>query len=306
LTHKELCPDQTFDDMDCDCTFAKSIAAHCDAGTRRMPNPLFSRVIGTSDNGIPVGSLDQTSDVRKDSSRIFLAGIVGVPWQDLSTPESQAPGVALEYIPTNDARWTSDHGIWQQIYGDDNANVVPGDPHMIESPVPRAGLPGPDSPPPSDPSNAHEYNSARADLQYACTAPLKAPKPCQCVPGNRDYDSCLYQHWNYCCFLSYNFDALGGPGGDHDNPLCQDPNTGYYDNTQRYDQAYPGVREIAVLHDFGAGPTTYKDQGGTGNAVVASICPKDVTTPDKTWPVYGYNPAINALVNRLKRHLPKN
>jgi hypothetical protein len=306
LTHKDLCPDQTFGDMDCDCTFAKSIGASCDAGSRRMPNPLFSHEMGTDNQGNPVASLDHHSELRKDSSRIFLAGIVGVPWQELSEPESQVPGVTLEYVPTNDPRFTSEHGIWQRIYGDDAANIVPGDPHMIESPAPRADLPGPDSPPLADPANAHEYNSGRFDLQYACVAPLRESRLCQCSLDAVDFSSCLYQHRNYCCHLTFNFDALGGPGGDDNNPLCQDPNTGSYDNTQRYDKAYPGVREIAVLHDFGLGPTTYKDRGGTGNAVVASICPKDVSTTDKSSPGYGYNPAINALVARLKRHLPVN
>jgi hypothetical protein len=87
--------------------------------------------------------------------------------------------------------------------------------------------------------------------------------------------------------------------------MCQNPDTGLYENIQRYDQAYPGVREIAVLHDFGLGPTTYKDRGGTGNAVVASICAKDVSTADTTWPGYGYNPVMNALMGRIKEHLPK-
>ena len=306
LTHPELCPDQTFGDMDCDCTFAFSIGAKCDAGSRRMPNPLFSQEIGTDNQGQPVRSLDSANPVRKDSSRIILAGIVGVPWQDLSTSESQAPFATLEYIPTTDARFTSEGGIWQRIYGDDNANIVPGDPRMIESPTPRDGIPGPDAAPWADPANSHEYDSGRFDLQYACVAPLRTFKPCQCGYATLDYASCQYQHPNHCCFLTRDYNADYSPGGPVNNPSCQNPETGDYELVQRYDKAYPGVREIAVLHDFGLGPTTYKDRGGTGNAVVASICPKDVATSDKSAPGYGYNPAMNALVTRLKEHLPKN
>ena len=306
LTHPELCPDQSFGDMDCDCTFARSISAQCDPGKRRMPNPLFSHVMGTDNAGQPVPSLDGASPVRKDSSGIILAGIVGVPWQDLSTPESQVPDVVLEYVPTTDPRWTSEHGIWERIYGDDNANIVPGDPHMIESPAPRDGIAGIDSAPWADPANSHEYDSGRFDLQYACLAPLRAAKPCACDPSSSYNDSCWYRNVTHCCSLSLNFDADGSPGGPINSPLCQNPETGQYEQVQRYDKAYPGVREVAVLHDFGLGPTNYKDRGGTGNAIVASICPKDVKTTDSTHPGYGYNPAINALAARMKEHLPKN
>jgi len=305
LMHQELCPDQTFGDMDCDCTFARSIGSKCDPGKRRMPNPLFSHVIGTNNQGQAVQSLDSASPLRKNSSTIMLGAIVGVPWQALTTPESQADGAVLEYIPTTDPRYTAEHGIWQRIYGDDNANIVPEDPHMIESPAPRDGIAGPDSAPWADPGNSHEYNSGRFDLQNACIAPLKAPRPCECDRTDTTFNNCFLQHPNYCCSLTFSADAVGGPGGSWNLPMCQNPDTGLYENIQRYDQAYPGVREIAVLHDFGFGPTTYKDRGGTGNAVVASICAKDVSTADTTWPGYGYNPVMNALMGRIKEHLPK-
>ncbi len=42
LTKKTLCPDQTFGDMDCDCTAAKALGAPCDTGARQLPNPLYS------------------------------------------------------------------------------------------------------------------------------------------------------------------------------------------------------------------------------------------------------------------------
>jgi len=224
----------------------------------------------------------------------------------ISTPESQTAGAALEYIPTTDPRWTSENGIWKRIYGDDSANIVPGDPHMIESPVPREGIAGLDSASWADPANSHEYNSGHWDLQYACVAPLRAAKPCQCYPTDSNFSGCTYQHVNYCCWLEFSTDAYGGPGSPRNNPLCQNPETGEYELIQRSDKAYPAVREVAVLHDFGLGPTTYKDRGGTGNAVVTSICPKDVTTADTASPGYGYNPAMVALVVRMKEHLPKN
>ncbi|HET9933980.1 MAG TPA: hypothetical protein VFQ35_24925, partial [Polyangiaceae bacterium] len=56
----------------------------------------------------------------------------------------------------------------------------------------------------------------------------------------------------------------------------------------------PGVRELQVLKDFGA--------KGTQNSIVASICPKTLTV-QKTDPSYGYNPAVSAIIDRLKEAL---
>jgi hypothetical protein len=68
------------------------------------------------------------------------------------------------------------------------------------------------------------------------------------------------------------------------------------DGTQERGKAYPGLRELAVLKGIGAG------------AVVASICPKNVAPESgqsvDTDPSYGYNPAMTAIVERMKRALP--
>jgi hypothetical protein len=72
------------------------------------------------------------------------------------------------------------------------------------------------------------------------------------------------------------------------SPLCQG---GATINTQTSAKAYPGTRELQVLKDLGE------------NAIVASICPKvtkaagDNPASD---PNYGYNPAVGAIIERLK------
>ena len=306
LTHQELCPDQTFGDMDCDCTFATSIGATCSPGSRRLPNPLFSQIVGTDSQGNPVTSKSAGSP-RPNSANIFLAGIVGVPWQDITEPGSQSATTDLAYIPTIDPRFTSTGGIWSKIYGDDDANLVPGDVHMVESVVPRAGLPAPNgSAPTADPINGHEFNTARYDLQYACIFRLEGAAParsCACTQGSTDYASCKYINPNDCCDLDYSQDGAGGPGNSFDKPVCQDPATGTYGNAQYYAKAYPGLREIAVLHDFAAGPLNYTDKGGTGNSIVTSICPKVLAAGQEASPGYGYNPVTRAIIQRLKSRL---
>jgi hypothetical protein len=60
------------------------------------------------------------------------------------------------------------------------------------------------------------------------------------------------------------------------------------DNTQRFGKAYPAGRILKVLRDFG------------NNSIVGSICPKIL---DEQSPDFGYNPAVNAIVDRLKSKL---
>jgi hypothetical protein len=296
LTKPRLCPDQTFGDMDCDCTYAKSIGASCNPGSRNLPNPLFSTVIGTDNSGNSVLAAAQVKP-RADTSSIFLMGILGVPWQDVGYVDSSGN---LAYIPVTDAAWTSGtnasaapvtpapHGIWSNIFGDDNANVVPEDVHMVESLVPRQGLPGPTADANADPISGHEWDTALTDLQYACVFPLPLPRACTCATSDVNYASCKYTQPNDCCDLTYNVDGEGNAGGgEFHKPLCNG-------RTQVAAKAYPALREIAVLRGYAQSPNAVQN-----HSIVTSICPKDLSG-DKASPGYGYNPAINALVARMK------
>jgi hypothetical protein len=300
LTKKQLCPDQSFGDMDCDCDYAKSIGAGCSPGSRQMPNPLYSTIVGTLNDGSQIEGYPKLLP-RSDNSLIFLVGIVGVPWQDIGTSASGT----LTYIPVTDPAWnstasgtlpdnppTGQNGIWEMIYGVDNVNITPADMHMVESVAPRNGLPGPTASAYADPFNGHEYNTAREDLEYACIYRLPTPRACVCNAGSSDYASCKYQNPNDCCDVSYPADGAGGPGDNYYKPLCNG-------NTQVAAKAYPGLREIAVLHDYATSDVTSTKKG---NAIVASICPRDLTSAN-TSAGYGYNPAMQATVERMKELL---
>ena len=296
LTNPTLCPDQSFGDMDCDCVYANSIHAACNPGTRKLPNPLYGSVVGTDNEGNPVNSVS-SGIPRTDNSVIFLAGIVGVPWQDIGYKDS-ASG-ALVYIPVTDASWSGAAGglapikpppagtsIWDNIYADDNDNgKVPADPHMIEALQARDGITAYDN-------IEKEWNTAYQDLEYACVFPLPQSKPCACDSTKSDYASCKYLNPNDCCDLSFSVDGRGdaNSGGNFNKPLC----TG---NTQVNAKGYPGLREIGVLHDYAVKAPV------AGNSIVASICPADVQSTDTKAAGYGYNPAVAALVTRLKEKL---
>ena len=160
------------------------------------------------------------------------------------------------------------------ILGDPASDKPPTDPLMNEQVDPRSGsnpitndaIAPPTAPPTANPINGHEYSVPdRDDLQYACIFPLAAPKDCTAPGAQCDCQTAT------------------------DRPLCQDPVTGTPSTTtQYYAKAYPGLRELDVLKQYGA------------NSIVASICPKirDLANPD-----YGFNPAVAAIVDRLKSAL---
>jgi hypothetical protein len=234
-----------------------------------VQNPLFA-----PGNGKPA----------REKGLVFLAGIIGVPWQDIADAESLS-GPGLRYLT---AAQIAAEGRWDTILGDPKASppILPLDPLMVETHLDRTTLgipqanpitmdplvPSTSTDPTANKINGHEQNNIGArDLQYACTFKLAAPL--QCTPEREAMNQ------GCDCFdadLVYN------------RPLCQPPGGGMPTIEQNYAKAYPGVRHLQVLKEFGE------------NSVVASICPKVLTTGN---PDYGYNPAVKAIIDRLKEAL---
>jgi hypothetical protein len=233
----------------------------------RIPNPLFFGSGGTQ---------------TRTPGQVFVLGIVGVPWQDLST-EASWSGAGLEYLT---AGALAGEGRWSMIVGDPARNVEPTDPMMVESIDPRpVGTPHPllgqaaavasaeATDATANPINGHEQRvieTERSDLQFACIFPFAEPLPCN--PDN----------YNLCDCESYEYAK--------NSPLCTFP-VADADGTQLYGKAYPSRRELDVLSRLG-------DQ-----AVVASVCAKKTTATGSpaTDPDYGYNPAMTALIEALRR-----
>jgi hypothetical protein len=241
--------------------------------TKSVTNPLYD----THGSGV----------APRDPSLVFVAGIVGVPWQDLATAGSLASPTSLTYLTATDL---VAQGRWAQLLGNASASppVPPSDPFMIETTQPRSGMnpntlaaitPPTSMNPTANAINGHEQNIPQQDdLQYACTFQLATPKPC--AAGDA------------ACACS------STPAGDTsaitaaNSPVCQPPSGGAPGTTQYYAKAYPGARELTVLRDFGS------------NAIVTSICPKVPTSASPSSdPNYGYNPAVSAIVDRLKEQL---
>jgi len=243
--------------------------------TSRYVTGLSNATVTTRDGTTVTNPLYAASSIypnqtpRTDASRIFLMGIVGVPWQDVATEASLSDPVALEYLSASEI---AAQGLWDHIVGEPEASppVPPTDPFMLESSEPRTGtnprtgiaITPVQTEPGGNAINGHEYTLlAPSDLQYACIFPLETPRDCVDVEPGRGCD----------CKISNEV---------FDRPLC--------DGTiQQYAKAYPGGRILQVLQGYGE------------NAVVASICPKNPTCTDAADVNCGYNPAMSALLDRM-------
>ncbi len=224
-------------------------------GNGNCVNPLFAKNLPTS----ATADLCHLTPGPRSPQQVFFALIGGVPHNLLST-DGSAAGPLKSTLSAAD---------WEKIFGRDPIayDFTGADPHMLESLTPRAGLPAPTSSDTADPISGREWDTAKKDLQYACTFDLPTPKDCT-QPASKNACDC---------------DGVKG------TPLCESP----VNTTQVRGKAYPSIRQLAVAK--GLGP----------QAVVASVCALHIleTTPGD--PLFGYRPLINNLVTKLRPTLEK-
>ncbi len=231
------------------------------------PNPLLTDV--------------NNPGYSRDLGIVFLGAIVGLPYQDIAAQDKGA----FRYLSAKELR---EQGRWDLMLGDPKASPprLPSDPFMRETwdrrdqsrPQDGSALAGLS---PNAADNALNRGDrditfaddadvhGHADLQFACVFDLKAP-----------FDECTEKEKSA------------------QEKLCE-----MVDGTlkQVRAKAYPGTRFLEVLKGFATKLRDMTPEGkGENNAVVGSICPKSYATGDVTQDDYGYNPAVNAIVDRLK------
>jgi hypothetical protein len=227
-----------------------------------VPNPLYA-----SPAGIP----------QRDRSMVFLAGILGVPWQDVSDEASWRDDRALRYL-RHDELVTQ--GRWDWILGSSPADGLMFESNLdrttlsISQKHPAGPMVGGELAPSTNmvqvvnPINGHESKlDDGSNLQTACLFQLEEPiADCNqsSVPCNCSLDDELYNH-----------------------AFCDG-------TTQTHGKAHPSTRQLEVLRGFGA---------LTGNAVVSSICPKNSFELFDGDPDFAYRPALHALADRMKEAL---
>jgi hypothetical protein len=229
------------------------------AKSKYKPNPLFTDLNPDDDN-----------TTIRDSGLVFLAGIVGVPWQ-LIRREVDAEGKELDQTVNLEFKTVSEmtkDGTWDRILGDPAKYIPASDAHMIESIDARPGLAPVTTPDDQlDPIHGREWNTREnplTDLQFACIFELPTPTLCNATTSCIDCDG--------------------------NSPLCvPNPDDGDQRTLQVRAKAYPGTRHLEILRGLG-------DQG-----IVASVCPKQLGMVEQN--DYGYRPAVAAIINRLKTKL---
>jgi hypothetical protein len=228
--------------------------------------------------GEPVNNPLVTAERGKE--KVFVVGIVGVPWQSTASEETLASPNDLDLR-------REDQTDWNMFLGTD-----PGDAFNKESlaartadgrgnPFTKEPIGGPGT---WNSINGHDRpleasDGLDDDLQYSCIFPLAEPRDCAAAGTNA------------CDCYSETLPDQTVRNYAENNPLCWDAATSTYTSVQRYAKAYPGTRVIEVLKDVGV-------QG-----VLASICPKQST--EKTQQDYVYRPVIRALLLNVARQVPK-
>lgn len=244
-----------------------------------VPNPIFSNLNPQSTAGV------------RDASLVFVAGIVGLPWQDIARKNAKGQpdllagldgaGKPVGGFKSSDELSTADPksklSPWDIILGKyDGSDYQPKDPLMKQAVNPRTGqnpvtgdaLQPPGSAVGANPINGHEHDvTTDGDLQYACIFPLLKGSERDCTKTCTPSCDCQDK--------------------TNKNPLCDaNPGDANAPTFQTRAKAYPGLRELGVLQGVGA------------NGIVASICPKQLDDESKA--DFGYRPAIGAIIDRLK------
>jgi hypothetical protein len=263
-------------------------------------NPIYAQQLPTDTNS----ELCALAPGGRDPSLVYYAAVAGVPHQLLqATPgDGTCPqGTNAADCPQKDTLAPAD---WTLIMGQDpeHYDFRGADFHMIEDWNPRTGG-GPlnESPwqasgvlanlskcgpqggtPPGlncDPVNGGEWNPNKQDLQFACVFDLRPQFP-------MGYKDCTNMQYQGACDCAAN--ALNSG-----TQLCDPANPTH----QIYGKAYPSVREMIIAKAMSN--STVGNQG-----IVSSLCPIHVTDNGQgNDPLWGYRPAVNAIINRLKKSL---
>ena len=267
-----------------DCTFSTDNAPkHNCTKNQKAPdgtawadcvNPIYATNLPTD----PGADLCNLTRGPRTPDLVYYAIIGGVPHQllqvDPKSPDS----------PQKDTLSDSD---WLAITGADpeHYDFTGADFHMLESETDRQGsqCPAASAADNCDPINGREWDTGKGDLQFACIFDIRP----QYGGTGKDCGNMMYTGACDC----------GTNSQSRDTPLCSkgagnNPDMKGYTDLQINGKAYPSVREAVIAHKMGT-------QG-----IISSLCPIHVTdNAGGTDPLYGYRPAVNAIVNRLKNSL---
>jgi hypothetical protein len=283
-------------------------------------NPIYAQNLPTS------ASMDlcHLTAGPRTPDLVYYAAIAGVPHQLLQAkpgatdssnvdPTTMKPvcpaGTPQAQCPQKDTLSDAD---WKLILGTDpeHYDFRGQDFHMVESDTPRTTNTGGwanaatstnqagcqldqngNAPAGCDPINGAEFNPNKEDLEFACTFPLVQVQGGQITSFQKDCTNAMFNQACDCQSTSL----------DKGTQLCSATTA----TTQVNAKAYPSVREMIIAHAM----STELINGQVSNqGIVSSLCPINLDvgmsqTAANADPLFGYNPAVNAIINRLKASL---
>ena len=289
-------------------------------------NPVFCTEYEKDANGVDNRKLCKT--VLRDPKLVFLAGIVGVPWQDIArNPNDLTKG----YRPAEELSWTTtvyDNynkgkadadkkspapgvtdkvSIWDHIVGktgyadaenpsDTMARKVGGVEHynpwfLQPDPAPSGFAQDPLMIESIDP------RTGTNPATNSALAPESAGEPTANPVNGHEWTIAGKNDLQYACIFELptpkqcvNADSCDCSTADKDgtNNPLCQSGSGY-GTTQYRAKAYPGRRQLATLRGV--------EVLSSGQAIAASICPANTKTEGAD---YGYRPAIATIIERLR------
>jgi hypothetical protein len=277
------------------------------AGQQDCVNPIYAQNLPTMSSQ----ELCQLQTGPRTPDLVYYAAIAGVPHQLLqSTPgDGTCPnGTNPKQCPQKDVLTGAD---WKLIMGNDpeHYDFSGADFHMIESTQDRTSMTTDPSAPAwanksncpdtsmddCDPINGREWATNKSDLEFSCTFQLVTVNNGTITAFQKDCTSPgAGDQYKGACDC-----AMGALNAN--TQLCQKNSTGAYTQVQVNGKAYPSVREMIIAKAM--------SESSVGNqGIVSSICPISLDVGQTVAqaqgdPLFGYNPAVSAIINRLKKSL---
>jgi len=271
-------------------------------------NPLFAQNLPTSASQ----DLCHLKRGPRTPDLIYYAAVAGVPHQLLQATPGQhdasgycAAGTAAADCPQKYVLSAAD---WRLVMGNDpeHYDFRGADFHMIESSEPRTTNTGlwanaatstnqagcqldatGAAPAGCDPINGAEWVTKKSDLEFSCTFPLIDVSGGMVQAFQKD---CTQMEYAGACACASNSLNEG-------TQLCSSTTP----TLQVNGKAYPSVREMIIAHAM----ATETFNGYSYNqGVVSSLCPihldvGQTVAQAQQDPLFGYNPAMNALIARM-------
>ena len=271
-------------------------------------NPLFAQNLPTS----AATDLCHLKRGPRTPDLIYYAAIAGVPHQLLQASPGQhdASGYCATGTPAAECpqKYVLSAADWRLVMGSDpeHYDFRGADFHMIESESARTTNAGGwanaatstnqagcqlaqdgTAPAGCDPINGAEFNTKNEDLEFSCVFPLVDVAGGTVQAFQKD---CTAMEYTQACDCAPSSLDVG-------SQLCSATTP----TTQVNGKAYPSVREMMIAHAM----ATETFNGYSYNqGVVSSLCPihldvgQSVTQAQQD-PLFGYNPAVNALIARM-------